>query len=125
LDCKVIKWQQELGFCPLVIGVGDPGTGKTKAGNIALATVGAYPNKFFNLFTDAHNGQVASQTTMGFQTDDPTDPSEIGKSAKRFFSDGTNVCIGKENSPKCTPVCTVNEHVIEWLLKPEKRRWVR
>lgn len=58
-----------MGFCPVVVGVGDPGTGKTKAGHIALATVGAYPNMFFNMFTDAHNREVAAQTTMGFQTD--------------------------------------------------------
>ena len=47
--------------------------------------VGAYPNMFFNMFMDAHNGEVAAQTTMGFQADDPTDPSELGKAAKRFF----------------------------------------
>lgn len=26
---------------------------------------------------------------MGFQADDPTDPAEIGKAAKRFFSEGS------------------------------------
>lgn len=111
-----------MGFCPVVVGVGDPGTGKTKAGHIALATVGAYPNMFFNMFTDAHNREVAAQTTMGFQTDGLTDPSELGKAAKRFFSDGTNATMRKENTPKCTPLCTVNEHVIEWLSKPDRRR---
>ena len=112
-----------MGFCPLILAVGDPGTGKTKAGNVALATVGA-SNLFYNMFTDAHNGQVSSETTMGFQADDPTDPSQIGKAAKRFFSDGTNACIGKETAPKCTPLCTVNEHVVEWLLRPDRKRYV-
>ena len=111
-----------MGFCPLIIAVEDPGTGKTKAGNVALSTVGAYPKLFYNTFTDAHNGQVSSQTTMGFQADDPTDPTQIGKAAKRFFSDGTNACIGKESSPKCTPLCTVNEHVVELLLKPDRKQ---
>ena len=116
------QWQEELGFCPLVLVVGEPGTGKTKAGNIALATVGAYPKLFYNMFTDAHNGQVSSQTSMGFQADDPTDPAQIGRAAKRFFSDGTNACVGKENAPKCTPLCTVNAHVVEWLSKPDRKR---
>ena len=116
------QWQEELGFCPLVLVVGEPGTGKMKAGNIALATVGAYPKLFYNMFTDAHNGQVSSQTSMGFQADDPTDPAQIGRAAKRFFSDGTNACVGKENAPKCTPLCTVNAHVVEWLSKPDRKR---
>ena len=119
----MFQWQEELGFCPLVIAVGELGTRKTKAGNVALATVGAYPKMFYNLFTDAHNGQVSSQTTMGFQADDPTDLAQIGRAAKRFFSDGTNACIGKENALKCTPLCTVNAHMMEWLSKPERRRY--
>ena len=84
------QWQIEKGFYPLIIGVGEPGMVKTKAGNVALATAGSYPKRFYNFFTDAHNGSVSSFTKMGFQADDPTDPSEIGKAAKRFFSDGTS-----------------------------------
>ena len=110
-----------MGFCPLIIAVGDPGTGKTKAGNVALSTVGAYPKLFYNTFTDAHNGQVSSQTTMGFQADDPTNPTQIGKAAKRFFSDGTNGSSAKK-ARQSAPLCTVNEHVMEWLLKPDRKR---
>ena len=58
--------------------------GKNQSGNVALATAASYPLRFYNLFTDAHNGNLSSYTTMGFQADDP----EIGKAAKRFFSDG-------------------------------------
>ena len=68
--------------------MGNPDSGKTKAGSIALATVGGYPNLFFELFTDSHNGVVASKTSLGFQADEPIDPAEIGKAAKRFFSGG-------------------------------------
>ena len=80
-----------IGWCPLIIRVGEPGMGKTKPGNVALVTVGSYPKRFYNLFTiDAHNGDLSSYTTMRFQADDPTDLSEIRKAAKRFFSDGTS-----------------------------------
>jgi hypothetical protein len=34
--------------------------GKTKAGNVNLATAGLYPKRFYNLFTDAHNGDLSS-----------------------------------------------------------------
>ena len=118
------QWQIEKGFCPLIIGVGEPGMGKTKAGNVALATAGSYPKRFYNLFTDAHNGSVSSFTTMGFQADDPTDPSEIGKAAKRFFSDGTSANCRKELLSKTSPICTVNPHVVRWLLHPDRQRYV-
>ena len=57
----------------VIIGVGEPGMGKTKAGNVSLATTGSYPKRFYNLFTDAHNWSVSSFTTMRFQAEDPTD----------------------------------------------------
>ncbi|KAJ7377497.1 hypothetical protein OS493_028942 [Desmophyllum pertusum] len=72
-----LEWQQELGFFPVMVGVGE--LEKGKAGNIALAALGIYPSMFFTVFTYAHNGQVAVQTAMGFQVEDPTDPSEIAK----------------------------------------------
>ena len=106
------QWQIEKGVCPLIIGVGEPVMGETKAGNVALATAGSYPKRFYNLFTDAQNGSVSSFTTMGFQADDPTDPSEIGKAAKRFFSDGTSANCRKELLSKISPICTVSPHVV-------------
>ncbi|CAB4029259.1 Hypothetical predicted protein [Paramuricea clavata] len=116
------EWQKLIGFCPLVIAIGSPGCGKTKAGNVAIACTGSYPTQFYNLFTDAYNGQVASMTSMGFQADDPTDPAEVGKAAKRFFSDGSSGnCFGQK-TPKCSPIFTVNKHVIKWLLHPERQR---
>ena len=61
-------------------------------------------------------------TTMGFQADDPNDPAEVGKAAKRFFSDGSSGnCLG-QSVPKCSPIFTVNDHVIRWLLQPERQR---
>ena len=98
--CFTPQWQQAIGFCPLVVGVGNPDSGKTKAGNIALATVGGYPHLFFELFTDSHNGLVASKTSMGFQADDPTDPAEIGKAAKRFFSGGDQCLVQTRDNSK-------------------------
>ena len=97
-------------------------SGKTKAGNIALATVGGYPHLFFELFTDSHNGVVASKTSLGFQADDPSDPAEIGKAAKRFFSGGTSASCRQETTPQCTFITTVNEHVIRWLGHSDRQR---
>ena len=97
---------------------------KTKVGNVALATAGSYPKRFYNLFTDAHNGSVSSFTTMAFQANDPTDPSEISKAAKRFFSDGTSANCRKELLSKISPISTVNPYVVRWLLHPDRQRYV-
>lgn len=102
--------------------MGNPDSGKTKAGNVALATVGGFPNLFFELFTDSHNGVVASKTSLGFQADDPTDPGEIGKAAKRFFSGGTSASCRTETKPNCTFITTVNEHVVRWLGHTDRKR---
>ena len=66
--------------------------GETKAGNVALATVGSYPSRFYNLFTNAHNGNLSAVTTA------------IGKAAKRFFSDG------KSGNCRQEIVATVSVH---------------
>lgn len=71
-----------MGCVPLVVGIGDPGCGKTKAGNVGLSCTGSFQHHFLNLFTDAYTGKMSCQTSMGFQTDDPTDPAEVGKAAK-------------------------------------------
>lgn len=87
------------------------GKGKTKAGNVALATAGSYPKRSCDLFTDAHNGNLSSVTTMGFQADNPTDPVEIGK-ANPFIVNGA-------------PICTVNAHVVRHLLHPDRQcKWL-
>ena len=95
------------GWCPLIIGVIEPGMDKTKAGNVGLATAGSYPKRFYNLFTDVHNGNLSSGTTMGFQADYPTDPAEIGKDTKRFFSDGKSGNCRWELVSKCALICTI------------------
>ena len=57
------------------------------------------------------------------QADDPTDPAEIGKAAKPFFSDGSSDNCRGVSTPKCSPICTVNDHVLRWLLQPERQRY--
>ncbi|KAK3707808.1 hypothetical protein QZH41_011973 [Actinostola sp. cb2023] len=122
ITANYTEWQKAIGFCPLVVAVGDPGCGKTKAGNVAIGCTGGYPHLFFNLFTDAYTGQIASQTSMSFQADDPSDPAEVGKGAKRFFSDGSSSNCMSQSLPKCSPIYTVNEHVVKWLQHPDRLR---
>ena len=119
------QWQEVLGFCPLILGVGLPESGKTKAGNVALATVGGFPHLFFELFTDSHNGIVSAKTSLGFQADDPTEPGEIGKAAKRFFSGATSATCRQESTPQCTFITTVNDHVMRWLGQADRQRLVK
>lgn len=47
-----------MGFCLVVVGVGDLGIGKIKVGYIVLVMVGVYLNMFFNMFMDVYNREV-------------------------------------------------------------------
>ena len=59
---------------------------------------------------------------MGFQADDPTEPKDLGDAAKRFFDAGSDLTCKGELIPRCCPLFTVNDHVVEWLLKEERAR---
>lgn len=60
---------------------------------------------------------------MGFVVDDPSKPRDVGEAAKIFFNDGTNINCHGDWSPKCCPLFSVNNHVIDWLSKPDRERY--
>ena len=57
---------------------------------------------------------------MGFQADDPTDPAEVGKAVKRFFSEGANANSFSNMKSRCAPTFLVNEDVMSWLKHPTR-----
>ncbi|CAB4037835.1 Hypothetical predicted protein, partial [Paramuricea clavata] len=116
------KWQKAVGASPIVVGVGGVGCGKTTASKVGLALTGGWPQLFFSLFTDKVIGRVATCTTLGCIADDPTKPKDLGDAAKRFYDAGKAVSCAGNWTPQCCPMFTVNNHVIEWLLKPERGR---
>lgn len=68
------------------------------------------------------SGRVASQTTMGYVIDDPTKPQDVGEAAKKFFNEGTNINCHGEWTPRCCPIFSMNQHVLDWLSKPDRAR---
>ena len=60
---------------------------------------------------------------MGFVIDDPTTPQDVGEAAKKFFNDGSNINCRTDWSPKCCPLFAINNHVLDWLSKPERERY--
>lgn len=60
---------------------------------------------------------------MGFVVDDPSKPKDVGEAAKIFFNDGTNINCHGDWSPKCCPLFSINNHVIDWLSKPDRERY--
>ena len=60
---------------------------------------------------------------MGFVVDDPSKPRDVGEAAKIFFNDGTNINCHRDWSPKCCPLFSVNNRVIDWLSKPDRERY--
>lgn len=60
---------------------------------------------------------------MGFVIDDPTKPQDVGEAAKKFFNDGNNINCRDDWSPKCCPLFSINNHVLDWLSKPDRERY--
>ncbi|XP_068737683.1 uncharacterized protein [Montipora capricornis] len=110
------------GSCPLPAALGQPDSGKSTACKLALAATGGWRNNFFASVSEKVVGKVASQTTMGFVVDDPSKPKDVGEAAKIFFNDGTNINCHGDWSPKCCPLFSINNHVIDWLSKPDRER---
>lgn len=52
---------------------------------------------------------------MGFVADDPTLVQDVGNAAKRFYNAGTSIKCNEERIPRCCPLFTGNDHVVEWL----------
>lgn len=102
--------------------LGEPDSGKSTACKLALAATGGWRKNFFASVTEKVTGKVASQTTMGFVIDDPTRPQDVGEAAKKFFNDGSNINCRTDWSPKCCPLFSINNHVLDWLSKPERER---
>ena len=60
---------------------------------------------------------------MGFVIDDRTLPQDVGEAAKKFFNEGSNInCCGNW-TPKYCPLFSINNHVLDWLSKPERERY--
>ena len=60
---------------------------------------------------------------MGFVIDDRTLPQDVGEAAKKFFNEGSNInCCGNW-TPKYRPLFSINNHVLDWLSKPERERY--
>ena len=61
---------------------------------------------------------------MGFVLDDPTRPQDVGEAAKKFFNDGSNINYWANWSLKCCPLSSIKNHVLDWLSKPERDRYL-
>lgn len=68
--------------------------------------------------------RVSTFTTLGYIADDPTDAKDLGDAAKRYYDAGTDTSCKGSWTPKCCPLFTVNEHVIDWLMHPDRDRYV-
>ena len=67
--------------------------------------------------------KIASQITRGFVIDDPTRLQDVEEAAKKFFNEISNINCCGDWTPKCCPLFSINNHVLDWLSKPEKERY--
>ncbi len=96
----------------MMVGLGDPGCGKSKAEAVALVIAGPSPALQISKFTDKVNKHLSAASTIGIHLDDATNPREFAASAKRYL----DCCMSAEDnhfvSLQCCPLYTLNYHVL-------------
>lgn len=66
--------------------------------------------------------RIAGETSMGYVMDDPTKPQDVGDAAKAFFNSGKAASFMGSVEPRCCPIFTANNHILDWLKKPKRDR---
>ena len=57
---------------------------------------------------------------MGFVIDDPTRQQDVGEAAKKFLNEGSNINCCGDWTPKCCPLFSINNHVLDCPSQKEK-----
>ena len=115
MDCPVG------GQVPATIAFGEVGLGKSQCAQAAQSML-RLPSQYRpSKITDAQATKFATQTTLGFVIDDPSDASEIAEKYLVYFEKGMRASSASTAEPKCTFITTMNMNCLESLARMPKR----
>lgn len=115
MDCPVG------GQVPATIAFGEVGLGKSQCAEAAQSMLGLPSRYRPSKITDAQATKFATQTTLGFVIDDPSDASEIAEKYLIYFEKGMRASSASTIEPKCTFITTMNMNCLESLARMPKR----
>ena len=82
------KFKEHLTNCPIPIGFGKSGTGKTNALRCGLGLLGAHDFRFYHNLSPAKALQLCSITNIPLGLDDPDSKSAFSSLLIDFFNSG-------------------------------------
>ena len=101
--------KDELGFCPVPIGFGNPGAGKTTALKCGLAMMGLLPHRLWSNGTREMFVQLCCTGYMPLGIDDPKSQSTISELVMTLFGGANECTIGRGSyKPTCMAVISAN-----------------
>ena len=99
--------KDKLGFCPVPIGFGNPGTGKTTALKCGLAMMGLLPHRLWSNGTREMFVQLCCAGYMPLGIDDPKSKAIISELVMTLFG-GANECTIGRGSYKPTSMAVIS-----------------
>ena len=109
----VLHYQEfiaKLNFCPIPIGYGASGTGKTTALDSGMALVGAQDSRLYSKITKEMMFDLCCNSSgIPLGVDDPHSKSDISKLLVELYNGKKGASIGRgEKVPKSTVIITAN-----------------
>lgn len=102
LCCHYERIITKAGQVPAVVAFGDVSLGKSKATEAAQSLLGLPRSYRPSKITDTQGIKLASQTTMGYMIDDPSDVNDVAEKILVYFEKGSYVSRAGTYEPKCT-----------------------
>ena len=109
------------GQVPVTIIFGQVGLGKSKAVEAAQSMMGLPKIYRPSKITDVFATRFATQTTLGYVIEDPSDPGQIAEKILVNFEKGTYLSSSSSLNPRCTFMTTMNMNCIASLSNMHKR----
>ena len=109
------------GQVPVALIYGPIGLGKSMAAEAAQSMLGLPKVYRPSKITDVFATKFATQTTLGFVIEDPSDPAQIAEKILIYFEKGTYSSSSSSLSPRCTFMTTMNANCISSLSRMHKR----
>jgi len=109
-----VSIKRELGFCPIPIAYGNPGTGKTTSLKCGLSMMGLLPKRLWSNATKEMFATLFSTGYMPLGIDDPKSKSMISDLVMSLYGGTNEGCLSRGvHNPTCTAVISANFTVNE------------
>lgn len=109
-----VSIKKELGFCPVPIAYGNPGTGKTTSLKCGLSMLGLLPKRLWSNATKEMFSTLFSTGYMPLGIDDPKSKSMISDLVMSLYGGANEGCLSRgAHNPTSTAVISANFAVNE------------